>query len=229
MPVDGPFYMPDPELFGHPDAYPLFTAFASGLEEAGLAGRFPMDVELRQIAIELLAERSTVEEVDADQSMIERRRCGDGSVQVERRGREAAALRDQRSPGADDGAEKGRCLRGGHSQRDEGGRHRLRLWEAVVAIATQSAPIVISCPTCGCSRFVSARQARRYEDNVGVCRSCSRGRQVHDESDKLLAFWFARFGDEDLLTLARALANRRLGGSIASVQEHRARLGVPVH
>ena len=196
-----------------------------GLEEAGLAGRFPMDVELRQIAIELLAERSTVEEVDADQSMIERRRCGDGSVQVERRGREAAALRDQRSPGADDGAEKGRCL---HSQRDEGGRHRLRLWEAVVAIATQSAPIVISCPTCGCSRFVSARQARRYEDNVGVCRSCSRGRQVHDESDKLLAFWFARFGDEDLLTLARALANRRLGGSIASVQEHRARLGVPV-
>ena len=72
-----------------------------------------------------------------------------------------------------------------------------------MAIATQSAPIVISCPTCGCSRFVSARQARRYEDNVGVCRSCSRGRQVHDESDKLLAFWFARFGDEDLLTLAR--------------------------
>ena len=56
-----------------------------------------MDVELRQIAIELLAERSTVEEVDADQSMIERRRCGDGSAQVERRGREAAALRHQRS------------------------------------------------------------------------------------------------------------------------------------
>jgi len=71
MPVDGPFYLPDPELFGHPDAYPLFTAFASGLEEAGLAGRFPLDVELRQIAIELLAERSTVEEVEADQSMIE--------------------------------------------------------------------------------------------------------------------------------------------------------------
>ena len=71
MPVDGPFCMPDPELYGHPDAYPLFTAFASGLEEAGLAGRFPMDVELRQIAIELLAERSTVEEVEADQSMIE--------------------------------------------------------------------------------------------------------------------------------------------------------------
>ncbi len=71
MSVDGSFYMPDPELFGHPDAYPLFTGFASKLEEAGLAGRFPLDVELRQIAIELLAERSTVEEVEADQSMIE--------------------------------------------------------------------------------------------------------------------------------------------------------------
>ena len=48
MPVDGPFYMLDRELFGHPDAYPLFTGFASRLEEAGLAARFPMDVELRQ-------------------------------------------------------------------------------------------------------------------------------------------------------------------------------------
>ena len=71
MPVDGPFYMLDRELFGHPDAYPLFTGFASRLEEAGLAARFPMDVELRQIAIELLAERSTLEEVEADQAMIE--------------------------------------------------------------------------------------------------------------------------------------------------------------
>jgi hypothetical protein len=34
---------------------------------------------------------------------------------------------------------------------------------------------------------------------------------VRDESDKLLAFWFARFNDLDLLVLARALANRRLG------------------
>ena len=71
MSVDGPFYMPDPELFGHPDAYPLFTGFASRLEEAGLADRFPTDVELREVAIELLAERSTVEEIEADQSMIE--------------------------------------------------------------------------------------------------------------------------------------------------------------
>ncbi len=96
------------------------------------------------------------------------------------------------------------------------------------AIATQSAPIVISCPTCGSSRFVSPRQARRYEGNVGQCRPCARGRLVRDEPDKLLAWWFARFDDADLLVLARALENRRLGGSIASVQKHRRRLDVPV-
>ena len=66
-----PFYFPDPDLFRHPDAYPLFTGFAAGLEEAGLAGRFPPEIELRHIAIELLAERSTVEEIEGDPSMIE--------------------------------------------------------------------------------------------------------------------------------------------------------------
>ena len=66
-----PFYFPDPDLFGHKDAYPLFTGFAVGLEEAGLAGRFPRETELRHIAIELLAEGSTVEEVMEDPSMIE--------------------------------------------------------------------------------------------------------------------------------------------------------------
>jgi hypothetical protein len=49
---------------------------------------------------------------------------------------------------------------------------------------------------------------------------------VHPEPDKLLAFWFTRFDDEDLLVLARALANRRRGGSIEVVRAHRARLGV---
>ena len=71
LPVENPFYFPDPDLFGHPDAYPLFTGFAAGLEEAGLAGRFPRETELRHIAIELLAEGSTVEEVMEDPSMIE--------------------------------------------------------------------------------------------------------------------------------------------------------------
>ena len=71
LPPEDPFYFPDPDLFRHPDAYPLFTGFAAGLEEAGLAGRFPPEIELRHIAIELLAERSTVEEIEEDPSMIE--------------------------------------------------------------------------------------------------------------------------------------------------------------
>jgi hypothetical protein len=57
--------------------------------------------------------------------------------------------------------------------------------------------------------------------------ACSRGRQVHDEDDKLLAWWFVRFSDADLLVLARALANRRRGGSVEAVAEHRVRLNVP--
>ena len=48
-----------------------------------------------------------------------------------------------------------------------------------------------------------------------------------DEPDKLLAWWFARFDDEALLVLARALANRRRGGSIEAVRAHRSRLGGP--
>ena len=55
LPPEDPFYFPDPDLFRHPDAYPLLTGFAARLEEAGLAGRFPPEIELRHIAIELLA------------------------------------------------------------------------------------------------------------------------------------------------------------------------------
>jgi hypothetical protein len=79
------FYFPDPDLFRHPDAYPLFTGFAAGLEEAGLAGRFPPEIELRHIAIELLAERSTVEEVEEDPSMIEHAICEAQGILDERR------------------------------------------------------------------------------------------------------------------------------------------------
>jgi hypothetical protein len=71
LPPEDPFYFPNPDLFRHPDAYRMFTAFAARLEETGLAGRFPPEIEVRQIAIELLAERSTVEEVEEDPSMIE--------------------------------------------------------------------------------------------------------------------------------------------------------------
>lgn len=92
---------------------------------------------------------------------------------------------------------------------------------------TRPAPVMIHCPVCGCSRSVSPRQARRYDGDVGTCRACSRGRQVRPEPDKLLAWWFVRFDDADLLVLARALANRRRGGSIEAVRAHRARLQVP--
>jgi hypothetical protein len=36
--VSEPFYMPDPDLFGHSAAYPLYTGYATELEEAGLRG-----------------------------------------------------------------------------------------------------------------------------------------------------------------------------------------------
>jgi DNA-binding MarR family transcriptional regulator len=58
-----PFYMPDPDLFGHADAYRLYTRYAAQLEEAGLVDRFPPEAELRNIVIELLAERSAVEDL----------------------------------------------------------------------------------------------------------------------------------------------------------------------
>lgn len=82
-----PFYMPDPSLFGHADAYRLYTSYAAKLEEAGLADRFPAEAELRHIVIEMLAERHAVEDVEEvpesiDEAIIEaenelrRRRSG---------------------------------------------------------------------------------------------------------------------------------------------------------
>jgi hypothetical protein len=66
-----PFYMPSPDLFRHADAYRMFTSYASKLEEAGLRDRFPADADLRHIAIELLAEREPVENVEEDLELIE--------------------------------------------------------------------------------------------------------------------------------------------------------------
>jgi hypothetical protein len=74
-----PFYMPDPDLFAHHDACMLFTRFATGLDEAGLGPRFPAEPKLRHIAIELLAERYAVEDVETDPGLI------DGAI-VEARG-----------------------------------------------------------------------------------------------------------------------------------------------
>jgi hypothetical protein len=69
--VSEPFYMPTPDLFGHADAYRMFTTYASELEAAGLADRFPPDAELRHITIELLAEREAAENVEEDPSLID--------------------------------------------------------------------------------------------------------------------------------------------------------------
>lgn len=66
-----PFYMPNPNLFGHADAYRLYTGYAAKLEEAGLANRFPAEAELRNIVIELLAERHAVEAVAENLHLID--------------------------------------------------------------------------------------------------------------------------------------------------------------
>jgi hypothetical protein len=67
-----PFYMPDPDMFGHSDAYRLFTGYAAKLEQSGLTGQFPPEPELRHAAIELLAERYTVEDVVQEPDLIDR-------------------------------------------------------------------------------------------------------------------------------------------------------------
>ncbi len=67
-----PFYTPSPDLFGHSDAYRLFTGYAAELEKAGLARWFPLDAELRHVAIELLAERRyAVEEVEEEPTLLD--------------------------------------------------------------------------------------------------------------------------------------------------------------
>ena len=71
MSDDEPFYFPSPSMFGHPDAYGLFTGYAAKLEEAGLSPRFPSEPEVRHVAIELLAERYPVETVEQEPELIE--------------------------------------------------------------------------------------------------------------------------------------------------------------
>ena len=67
-----PFYFPDPAMFGHDDAYRLFTGFAAKLESAGLRDRFPRDAELRNVTIERLAEGDyTVEEIASAPRLID--------------------------------------------------------------------------------------------------------------------------------------------------------------
>jgi hypothetical protein len=65
------FYMPEPALFRNEEAFRLYTEFAAGLVAAGLADRFPRERDVRQTAIEILAERYVVEEVVAEPDVIE--------------------------------------------------------------------------------------------------------------------------------------------------------------
>jgi len=61
-----PFYMPSPDMFVDPDNFQLVTTYAADLEAAGLRDHFPVEVDLRTIAIELLAERYPVKDVAAE-------------------------------------------------------------------------------------------------------------------------------------------------------------------
>jgi hypothetical protein len=66
-----PFYLPPPDLFGHADAYREYTNYAARLREAGFADRLPPDTELRHTAIELLAGRYTVEDLEEEPYLIQ--------------------------------------------------------------------------------------------------------------------------------------------------------------
>jgi DNA-binding MarR family transcriptional regulator len=78
--------MPSPSLFGHSDAYRLYTGYAARLEKAGLADRFPDDADLRHIVVELLAERYAVEDVSNEPDLIDEATVEARGILAERRG-----------------------------------------------------------------------------------------------------------------------------------------------
>jgi hypothetical protein len=65
-----PFYFPGPSTFEHPVALDMYTGYAASLVDAGLERSFPSDPELRAIAVELLTERHSVEDLAADPRRI---------------------------------------------------------------------------------------------------------------------------------------------------------------
>jgi hypothetical protein len=67
----GAFYLPTPDIFGHPDAYRRYTEYAATLEAAGVSDRFPAVAELRSIALELLADRYAAEDVAENPSLLD--------------------------------------------------------------------------------------------------------------------------------------------------------------
>lgn len=64
------FYSPTSDMFGNEDAWQMFTNYAAALVDAGLERSFPSDAVVRNIAIELLAERCAVDEVADDPRLI---------------------------------------------------------------------------------------------------------------------------------------------------------------
>lgn len=66
-----PFYMPEPDLFGHRFAYERYTGYAAELEVAELVDRFPLDPDVRRITIELLADRYVVSDVVENPDLID--------------------------------------------------------------------------------------------------------------------------------------------------------------
>jgi hypothetical protein len=63
--------LPDRDQFGHPDAFALFTDFCVEARRDWARASFPPDDELRHITIELLAEQTTVEEIELDPTLID--------------------------------------------------------------------------------------------------------------------------------------------------------------
>ncbi len=90
----GPFYFPTSDMFGHPYAWQMYTGYAGRLVAAGLERSFPSDAEVRNAAIEMLAERYAVEDLADDPRLI-----ADAIV-------EAVGWLDARSAGGPPGSEQ---------------------------------------------------------------------------------------------------------------------------
>ena len=65
------FYLPTSEMLkGDKETWQTYTNYAARLLDAGLERSFPSDAEARYVAIELLAERSAVEDLASDPRLI---------------------------------------------------------------------------------------------------------------------------------------------------------------
>lgn len=92
----------------------------------------------------------------------------------------------------------------------------------VATVRTQDPPVPVCCPTCGDTRLVSRRQARRHGGGIGICRACSRGQVVARSTEPILRAWLEEINPaasaEAGLDLRPALG-QRVRASILSVLE----------